>query len=72
MLLLHQVWAGIKITDYLRLESYRKGYKRGVPDIELTCTLNLFFDSAVAIELNTPDKSDTRNVNQKHYLEKVN
>ena len=49
------------------MDSYKKGYERGTPDIELKCKLGEYTD-VVAIELKNPDKSNKLSDEQKKYL----
>ena len=59
-----------QITHYTRLDSYRKGYEGGVPDIELKCKLEHGSTDVVAIELQNLDQSNTSSIDQPYFLEK--
>ena len=58
-------------TDFIRMDSKAKGYKKGQPDLELKCKLGSGFTDVVAIELKNPNGSNKTSPEQDAYLERL-
>ncbi|MFM7983465.1 MAG: hypothetical protein ACKPKO_29485, partial [Candidatus Fonsibacter sp.] len=60
-----------QLTNYMRMDSSKKGYTKGHPDLELKYKMTNGYIDVLALELKNPDESNGLSDHQITYIKKL-